>query len=293
MNKMKVLVAYDGSSFSDAALDDLLLAGLPSKAEALVISVSEVISPVVSHAGLAPAPPSNEILLLQKNDAIELAQSAARQINQYFPDWEVNPQGYASSTVTEILSKAELWRPDLIVVGSHGRSAMTRFFLGSVTMSVLHGARCPVRIVRGAVRKDKTPVRNIIGVDGEPLATSVVESVARRNWPADAEFRVITCYGPFSRQMDPSVLEPMKFRAEETRNEAISMLSTAGLNASGKVLLDDAGHGLMEEAEMWKADCIFVGARGLNAFERLLLGSVSSKVAGNAPCSVEVVRYPE
>ena len=70
-------------------------------------------------------------------------------------------------------------------------------------------------------------------------------------------------------------------------------LSAAGLNASGKIILDDPGHGLIEEAETWEADCVFVGARGLNALERLLLGSVSSKVAGHAPCSVEVVRHPE
>ena len=44
------------------------------------------------------------------------------------------------------------------------------------------------------------------------------------------------------------------------------------------------------EAEKWGADCIFVGARGLNGLERLLLGSVSTAVASYAHCSVEVVR---
>jgi nucleotide-binding universal stress UspA family protein len=191
INKMKILVAYDGSSFSDAALDDLLRAGLPSEAEARVVSVSEVITPVVRRLGVAPAPPSNETLSHQKNDAIELAQSAARRINQYFPEWVVRPQGYASSTVTEILAEAERWRPDLIVVGSHGRYALTRFFLGSVTMSVLHGVRCPVRVVRGDVRRDQRPVRNIIGVDDAPFATAVIEAVARREWPTGSEFRVV------------------------------------------------------------------------------------------------------
>jgi nucleotide-binding universal stress UspA family protein len=293
MNKMKILVAYDGSSFSDAALDDLLRAGLPSEAEVQVISVSEIITPVVPHLGVAPAQPSNETLSRQKNDAMELAQSATQRINQYFPEWVVRPEGYASSAVIEILAEADRWQPDLIVIGSHGRSAMTRFFLGSVTMSVLHDARCPVRVVRGDVRRDQTPVRNIIGVDGELCATAAVESVARREWPNGSEFRVVTCYGPLGLQIDPGLLEPEKLRAEEIQKEAVVMLRAAGLKASGKALLADAGKALIEEAETWKADCIFVGARGLNAFERLLLGSVSSKVAGHAPCSVEVVRFPE
>lgn len=293
MNKMKILIAYDGSSFSDAALDDLLRAGLPSEVEAQVVSVSEVFVPVAAHAGLVPAPPSANIFLQEKKDAQEIAQSAARRINQRFPHWIVRAQGCAGSTVMEILAEADQWQPDLIVVGSHGRSAVSRFFLGSVTMSVLHGARCPVRVVRGDVRLDQMPIRNIVGIDGSPFGAAVIKSVARRKWPADAEFRVVTCYGPFRRQIEPSVSEPEKLFAEKTLKEAVARLRTAGLNTSGKVLLDDPRHALIEEADVWKADCIFVGARGLNTFERLLLGSVSSKVAGHAPCSVEVVRYPE
>jgi nucleotide-binding universal stress UspA family protein len=49
-------------------------------------------------------------------------------------------------------------------------------------------------------------------------------------------------------------------------------------------------HVLVEEAERWGADCIFVGSRGLNRLERLLFGSVATAVATRASCSVEVVR---
>jgi nucleotide-binding universal stress UspA family protein len=290
---MKILIPYDGSSFSDAALDDLLRAGLPSEAEALVVSVSEVFVPVASHAGLVPALPGAEMLLHEKKDAQEMAQSAAQRINQSFPHWIVRAQGYAGSTVMEILTEADLWLPDLIVIGSHGRSALSRFFLGSVTMSVLHGARCPVRIVRGDVRRDQAPIKNIIGVDGSPFGAAVINLVTRREWPADTEFQVVTCYGPFRSEIEPGVFEPEKLFAEKARNEAVARLSAAGLKASGEALLDDPRRALIEVADAWKADCIYVGARGLNTFERILLGSVSSKVAGHAPCSVEVVRYPE
>jgi nucleotide-binding universal stress UspA family protein len=47
---------------------------------------------------------------------------------------------------------------------------------------------------------------------------------------------------------------------------------------------------LIEEAESWQADSIFVGAKGMRGIERLLLGSVSAAVAARAHCSVEVVR---
>jgi len=47
---------------------------------------------------------------------------------------------------------------------------------------------------------------------------------------------------------------------------------------------------IVDEAESWGADCIFVGAKGVRGIERLLLGSVSSAVSSRAGCSVEVVR---
>jgi nucleotide-binding universal stress UspA family protein len=52
----------------------------------------------------------------------------------------------------------------------------------------------------------------------------------------------------------------------------------------------DPKHVLLDEAEQWGADCLFVGARGLSRIERFLLGSVSAAVAARAQCSVEVVR---
>ena len=48
---------------------------------------------------------------------------------------------------------------------------------------------------------------------------------------------------------------------------------------------------LLQEAERFGADTIFVGAKGLSRIERVLLGSVSATVAARAPCSVEIVRW--
>jgi nucleotide-binding universal stress UspA family protein len=49
---------------------------------------------------------------------------------------------------------------------------------------------------------------------------------------------------------------------------------------------------IVAEAEKWGADLIVMGSRGLDAWNCLLLGSVSSVVVHHAKCSVEIVRSP-
>jgi nucleotide-binding universal stress UspA family protein len=67
-------------------------------------------------------------------------------------------------------------------------------------------------------------------------------------------------------------------------------LRAAGLAPTPLVEEGDPKRVLVEEAERWAADCIFVGAKGHGALERILIGSVSAAVAARAHCSVEVVR---
>ena len=70
----------------------------------------------------------------------------------------------------------------------------------------------------------------------------------------------------------------------------VAELRAAGLVATPVVEEADAKQLLVQEAERWSADCIFVGAKVHSALERFLLGSVSATVAARAPWSVEVVR---
>ena len=70
-------------------------------------------------------------------------------------------------------------------------------------------------------------------------------------------------------------------------------LRRAGLDASIELGKGNPKSALVEAAEAWGADCVFVGARGMRGAERLLMGSVSAAVAARAHCSVEVVRPAE
>lgn len=310
---MKILVSYDGSDCADAALYDLHRAGLPREAEAIVISVAEawlpppppssyeIVERVFAEDSTTDAEKVNERESGALADAQALATEAAKRIQSSFPDWNVRAEAQFGSPASELLAKADEWEPDLIVVGSHGRSAIGRLILGSVSHKIVTEARCSVRIARGQPNKRDSPARIVVGVDGSPGAAEAARAAAARVWPAGSELRLIAVCDTVTPTMAGSFIPPVVHWVEEenlaTIERARKMVESleeqfrsAKLSISPIVKPGDPKRVLVREAEGWEADCIFIGARGLSRIDRFLLGSVSAAVAGRAHCSVEVVR---
>jgi nucleotide-binding universal stress UspA family protein len=312
--KMKILVAYDGSYCAKDALEDLQRAGLPRVAEVLIMSVADVFLPPSSSA--EPALPAAVPVAVQRawhqatqavEEAHTLAQQARTQLLTCFPAWEVRAEACADSPAWAVIKKAEDWQPDLIVVGSHGRSAMGRLLLGSVSHKILTEVHSSVRIGRSPRQTGNTPVHILIGMDGSPNAEAAVHAVATREWPAgsavrlvtalDARMRTALAFMPPSGDMGPEGARGIEGNEVDERAwmskrvEALAApLHTRGLTVSSSIIEGDPKSVLLEEAERWGAESIFVGARGLSRSERFWLGSVSAAVAARAHCSVEVVR---
>ena len=272
----KLLIGYDGSDSADAMLDDLRRAGLPEAAEALVVSVGDV---------------------------MDLVKRAAARITADFPTWSVRAESHAGSPARVLMDMADSWQPDLLVVGSHGRSAAGRLLLGSVSHKLVSEARCSVRVARRGVRTKDPRIRNLIGTDGSPNAIAAVEEVASRHWPPASEARVVHAIWrdpepgdedvDFHEHVALQAAERVAWRerrATEVAETASARLRRAGLVTSTLVRPESAKRLLVDEATAWEADCIFVGATGLSPFDQLLMGSASTAVVMNAGCSVEVVR---
>lgn len=298
---MKLLVGYDGSECADRALSDLDRAGLPQNVEAFVLSVAE--------SWLPPPPSSYEIVEAafkgrpiaagegpqsRAARAIEAACSMAYQASNlvqiHFPSWSVHADGALGSPATELIERAESWKAQMILVGSHGRSAFGRLILGSVSQRVVTDARCSVRVARGDEKPKGGVVRLVVGVDGSAGADAAIHAVAARTWPAGSQVRLVTSVDGF--HMYATAPEDKFARIRCIQEAAESTLGAAGLEVSSLIREEDPRHLLVKEAEAWGADAIFVGARGLGRIGRLLLGSVSTAVVSRAPCSVEVVRPP-
>jgi nucleotide-binding universal stress UspA family protein len=299
-DKMKLLVAYDGSECADGIFDDLRLAGLPGSVEALVISVNEEWLPVPHSYGMAERSLSSDSKAAVEVES--LAKQGAERLRSLFPKWTVNRELFSGSPASAILVRADEWRPDLIVVGSHGRSTLGRLFLGSVSQRVVTEASGSVRISRGRADRDNSPIRIVIGIDGSPGSEAAVNEVVSRRWRPGTEVRVISAYqilmpGTFGYTIPPVVHavdesnEEYHAEVRKAVDAAAGKLRAAGLSASGVVREGEPKRAIVEEAQHWAADSIFVGARGTSRFERLVLGSVSAGVAARAHCSVEVVRF--
>lgn len=303
--RMKILIGYDGSKCADAAIDDLKKAGLPTTAQVLLITTAEVWLPPPSifadEKGEVPFPLTVPVGVKRARvraaraieEAKEVVAQAAAHVQSLFPEWEVRSYTTSGSPAWEIISKADDIKPDLIVLGSHGRGAVGRLILGSVSQKVLTEANCSVRIARSrthelATAYDEVPLRLVVGLDGSLGAEQVVETIAQREWPSETSVLLVTATEPFYMYgIEPGALQS---HAEDIQRSATHTLGAIGLHISSVVREGDPKQILLEEAENWGADSIFVGAKGHRFFERVLLGSVSYAVAARAHCSVEVIR---
>src|SRR6185369_2120458 len=201
--KTKVLIGYDGSESADSALMDLRRAGLPHDVEALIVSVSEVLMPpsAMGSGIVGSSPGSGRVAAVlaqvesqaveQLKEAKEFAVKARDRVRSYFPDWEVQAQWLTGTPYTELIAKADEWQADLVVVGSHGRSAIGRLLLGSVSKNVVTDSHHSVRVARGTIDTDDLIPRIMIGVDGSLEAEHAVWAVGKRLWPEETEIRII------------------------------------------------------------------------------------------------------
>lgn len=296
---MKILIGYDGSECADAALDDLQRAGLPAEAEVMVLTAADVFIPPEPSAGDAAEEefrqyvPRGVKLAWERSkrafeEAERLAAEAADILRAKFPGWEITPEAHADTPHWALIVKGYEWKPDLIVIGSHGRSALGRMILGSVSQKVLYESRCSVRIARGRNIPATEPIRLVVAGDGSPDADAMLETVGSRSWQKGTQVKLITVAEPFHQYgVDP---DAQMNRIRHIQTLAEQTLSEAGLEVIPIVKEGDPKHILIREAEAWNADCIFLGAQGHRFLDRVLLGSVSSSVAARAHCSVEVVR---
>lgn len=140
---MKILLATDGSNFSDAAALNITKQFRPQDSEVRVLSVVE---PITTAATPQMSPGYYPELEDQKREARAVVERTAKMLTE--AGFKVSTSVATGDAKRVILDEAADWRSDLIVVGSHGRKGLGRFLLGSVSEALARHATCSVEIVR-------------------------------------------------------------------------------------------------------------------------------------------------
>jgi nucleotide-binding universal stress UspA family protein len=291
-----VLVPYDGSEPSRAALGVAIALGREGSALSIVTIVDE--TPLISQSTTTmvaydPTP------LMEALDAEgkALLDDAAAQCRA--ASIEPATAIVHDRPVAGIIANADAGPCDLIVMGTHARTGVERTFLGSTTEGVLRSSLVPVLTVRSADRVAAEPLAcALVAVDdSEPAdaAAALAATLVRTSGT-----RVIACHAVDTpRVVDNALAMSYGFTperlAEDLRSEAAAIVSgalaRAGLAENTPVLIvdGDPARAIIAAAADRRATVIVAGTHGRRGLRRFALGSVAENIVRTSDIPVLVV----
>jgi nucleotide-binding universal stress UspA family protein len=146
---MKILLAVDGSSYSDAAVNEAAARPWPADSELKIISAIESLQSLRPESWGLPQDSYRKLENALEAEARAAVEKAAAQFRQTTGQSVAVLSGVIPGQAREvILDEAEKWEADLIMLGSRGLGGVARLLLGSVSSAVLSYANCSVEIVR-------------------------------------------------------------------------------------------------------------------------------------------------
>jgi len=266
----RLLVCTDGSEESEGAVSQALALGRACGSRVYVLQVLEIIPEFE-----AVAPELRVRLVAEVRGQLAAIEARGREL------------GVAAETRVRhgiavhgtILAEAEDIRPQLILMGRYGRTGLARLLMGSVTARVIGFSPVNVLVVpRGAaVAFGKI----LVAADGSPdSATAFREALAMAQRAGGQLLAVCV-----ARE------EGEFIEAQKVIQQLVDAANREGMSLQGSVPAgqqpDDA---IVQTALRNNVDLIVMGSRGRTGLARLLMGSVTERVIGQAPCPVLVVK---
>jgi nucleotide-binding universal stress UspA family protein len=252
---------------------------------------------VLTVAPRSPALPANDQLRELHDRVLERAQAIVREARDTlagrWPDIEAAVG--EGDPREEIVRAAEA--ADLVVVGARGLTVLKRMWLGSVSSAVARHVHCPVLVVKGRPRGLHTV---LLAMDGSPDARRAATFLAALPLDRGLRLRLLSVVEPpaFIGAPEMGAVPPIEQALLDAQAEAEQLLQQVASEFKERVAVESsvvvgrAGERIVATANDAAAELVVVGARGLGAFQRLLLGSVSEYALQHAECPVLIVREP-
>ncbi len=302
-----LLVPLDGSPFGEQALP--LALGIARRAGAS-LEVVHVLPPLASvYASLEP-----RLETQMRSRGQDYLDGIARRLQGTAPV-------HVTTTLLEGLpdevleTHAATRRPDLIVMTTHGRGRLGRFWMGSVADYLLRHLALPLLLVRpredNPPDPDPGPRHVLLPLDGSPLAEQMIEPAVALGALTGADFtllRVIKPVLPAAFALEHAgagsgvqhLLDEIEKTHAAVRRDAelylegvAARLRERGLKVRTRVADEEQpALAILHEAASLPIDLIALQTHGRGGLARLVLGSVADKVVRGAAVPVLVQRPP-
>jgi nucleotide-binding universal stress UspA family protein len=287
---MNVLVATDGSKYGRWGLNWVATLPFvePPRVTALhVLDVGTLRAPFLAQPVMAGNERyiQEEIQRMETRSAKTITDTKKQLASLKIKGTVRKEQG----AITPVILKRVPKRDGFLVVGSKGLDALDRFMLGSVSTNLIHHATCPVLVVKA----EAAPLRRItLATDGSDASAKALAFVLSKFLPdrSTGKGGRVPIHVSVIHVM-PSVKYPgLKEAGRRLVEQNVRKLIKAGFTAEPVCQLGKPAEEIMKVASKQHTDLIVMGAKGLGAIARFLLGSVSTRVVQHANCSVLVVR---
>jgi len=196
-----------------------------------------------------------------------------------------------------LIDAAQAAGADLIVVGATGAGPLAAELLGSTADRVLRKATCPVLVVRGEPRIP--PARVLAPVDLSELSGDAfgcgLDLLAQLAKDGEIEVRVafalsfLDIAAQRRESAGLSLAEAERGTAGELERFVRENRPAAAFRIATAVLPGEPRYEILRELAEHPVDLVMLGTHGRGGLDRLVLGSVASTVARQAPCSVLMV----
>jgi nucleotide-binding universal stress UspA family protein len=294
---MKILLATDGSKYSDGAARFLARFNLSQADEITVLHVIPGVP--FPHSG-----GSYQAALMQLGE--ELAPMIIDETAGLLKDLraKVSTAVTTGHPADAIVAVGRQSGSDLIVMGNRGMKAIGSLLLGSVTRAVAINSVQSVLVVKPLQGKQDGPIKVLFATDGSACAEETEKVLSLI--PFHPETSVTALYVSLSAYMDipdlfcPGMDERMKKivagmrlaeteHAEKVLDQARTRLREKFQNTTVLIKNGDPSEQILRAARETRADIIALGSRGMRGVSGML-GSVARNVLGHADCSVLVCK---
>ncbi|MEW6738768.1 MAG: universal stress protein [Nitrospirota bacterium] len=290
---MKILLATDGSAYSEGAARFLLRFNFSQDDEILVLNViSRVPFKDDRESYYAKIKQiKQEIAPRILDSTINILKPLNVKISTALLD------GYPDKAIVDAASESGA---DLVVMGARGLKGIKSLLIGSVTRSVSINSQKPVMVVKPLQREATGTLKVLYATDGSSSAIDTERLLTAIPFQEDAEITIVNVIP--SAYID--VPERYWMEVDEKIKDEIAKIREAEFGVSDKIIEDaretlrdrfskikvsikfgDPSLEILNEAEQSNADLIAVGSSGMRGVKGML-GSVSRSILGHAECSV-------